>query len=177
MTESKSPSGSTPPETPTIAERLRIGARQLLEREGASALTARRIAAESGRTTMCIYSKFGGVGALVAAVHDDAAESLLGELSADAATPERYTEWARANPGAYRLLFEHDPATLGIDEATRRSLIDTVAGRFADGEAGYRIWAMTHGLVTLEAASGGAPVPGRSRSWGEFVRHTIGNFC
>lgn len=110
--------------------------------EGPSALSARRLAAESGTTTAAIYTLFGGMDSLRAAL---TAQS-LGELSqamADAdervrreqgggtplerflAIAHAYRGWAVTHPNEYRSILSD-----GLGLAVRRA----ADGRSADGE-------------------------------------------
>ena len=123
MSARKPPRASTSGQD--VETTLRQGTLALLEAEGFGALSVRRIASASGRSTMCVYSHFGGVAHLLAAVFDDAAQMLEQALEGSAPdAPERYVQWAVEHPQAYRLLFETDLAALGLDPALRAPVIE-----------------------------------------------------
>lgn len=151
--------------TPTVRERLRSGVLALLEESGTADLSVRRIAAASGRSTMSVYSTFGGIGPLLDTVYEDAAALLREGLGSEPeGAPVRYAAWAREHAGVYQVLFQHDLEALGIQPERRRRLIDACAAVLGDGEEGYRRWALAHGLVVLEGAGGaGAPRRGAVR--------------
>lgn len=162
MSARKTPRASTSAQD--VETRLRRGTLALLEAEGFGALSVRRIASASGRSTMCVYSHFGGVGHLLAAVFDDAAQLLLQALEGPAQdAPERYVQWAVEHPQAYRLLFEADLAALGLDPALRPPVIEQSAAAFGEREEGHRRWAMAHGLATLDRAASRAAAPAGRR--------------
>lgn len=161
-----------------VEDALRSGTRDLLEREGVGALTARRIATASGRSTMCIYSHFGGTGALLTSVFLEARAQALAAVEGDEPDAARsWLDWARRHPGTYRLLFEHDLAPLGVDPNLRRTLIDEIAARMGEGEAGYRQWALVHGVIALEVAVGPDSTPPNSSSWTRFAVKLIARCC
>lgn len=87
----------------------------LTSTQGPSALSARRLATQSGTTTAAIYTLFGGMNSLRAAL---TAQSLTGLGEALRAVPENpdhaqllreqaraYREWAIAHPHEYRAVF------------------------------------------------------------------------
>lgn len=155
---------------PTVREKLRAGVLALLEESGTADLSVRRIAAASGRSTMCVYSTYGGIGPLLDAVYEDAAALVREALgAAQEGAPVRYATWAREHAGVYGLLFEHDLQALGVAPERRRRLIDECAAVLGDGEEGYRRWALAHGLVVLEGAGGPEAAPPRGRTWQRFV--------
>jgi AcrR family transcriptional regulator len=101
---------------PVAAPRARLvaAAIRLLEEGGPESLQARRVAGEVGASTMAVYTYFGGMGQLVAAV---AREGFARFARALAAVPETadpladlfalamaYREYALANPQLYRMM-------------------------------------------------------------------------
>jgi AcrR family transcriptional regulator len=154
---------------------LEIAAR-LLAVEGPRALSARRIAAEAGSSTMPVYTHFGGMSGLVREiVHEGFARmqqyfglvrktedpvadmSLLGRA---------YRRNALANPHLYAVMFGGTSlAGFSLSEEDRQygryTLANVVecatrciaAGRFVTGDPeliAHQMWSATHGLVTLE---------------------------
>lgn len=140
----------------TVTERLLVGARSLLDAEGASALTARKVATASGRSTMCVYTAFGSVPKMVEAVYGEIAGEFLDAVGVEPArVPHRYLEWARANPKGYGLLFADSDAAEGQEQPSA-GLIEAIAARSARGDIrrGRLMWSMLHGIVTMERITG-----------------------
>lgn len=159
----------------TLNERLIEATLQLLREAVPADLTLRRIATAAGTTTMALYTGFGSRDGLLDVVYARGFEQ-LGECMAPAtllADPEQavvellsaYRAFALANPGLYGLLFERvlpafDPSREARSTAldTTFGLVTTQAGRLlgvdaqdaAARELAYLLWALTHGLVTLE---------------------------
>lgn len=146
----------------------------MLTDEGPNALSLRRVATDVGTSTSAVYSLFGGKSELVRAVYLEAARRFGRRL----ATVERgddpvddllrlglaYREFAVANPHLYAVLFSRPmPEFEPDDEAKRESLgnfaplVEMVraaidAGRIAaePTTVAMGLWAIVHGLVTLE---------------------------
>ncbi|WP_405056919.1 TetR/AcrR family transcriptional regulator [Kribbella sp. NBC_01505] len=164
---------------PDIRERLLSGAAEVLAADGVEGLTVRRVVEAAGRSTMCVYTKFGSRGGLMSAVYEQAANSLYGVL--DRARPVEgsttlgltaaYRRFALTNPGAYALLFDQSLAALDIDEALRADAITRIATYFtAAGEAEpLRLWASMHGLLTLERSLPTSPVG----TWKDFYLRAL----
>lgn len=154
---------------------LEIGARLLAE-EGPGALSARRLAAEAGSSTMGVYTHFGGMSGLVREIVYEGFARLQRHMTsvrksadpvADMALLGRaYRYNALANPHLYAVMFggaslagftlsekdrQHGRYTLSnVVECVSRCLS---AGRFCPADAGlvaHQMWIATHGLVTLE---------------------------
>ena len=152
-----------------VREALIETAARLLVREGPTALTTRRLAAEVGTSTMAVYTHFAGMDGLRRAVriegfsrldeYFDSVPTTHDPVSDLAALGWAYYFNAVANPQLYRVVFLDSP----IDEedvATGRAAvqrpIDTVArcieaGRFnpADPESlAIQLWVAGHGMIT-----------------------------
>lgn len=144
-------------------------AANLLAREGPSALTTRRLAAEVGTSTMAVYTHFGGMDGLHRAVRREGFTRLTNHFDSVQATRDPVADlsalgWAYcfnavANPRLYRAVFLDSP----IDEEDRaigrvavQRPISTVArcieaGRFGpdDPESlAIQLWAAGHGVIT-----------------------------
>ena len=88
---------------------------QILEGDGLSALSARRVATETGTSTMAVYTHFGGMTGLVDAIASEAFARFTQALTdvpetADPVTDflvmgVRYREFALANPQRYQMMF------------------------------------------------------------------------
>jgi AcrR family transcriptional regulator len=151
-------------------------AARLLATEGPQALSARRVAAEAGSSTMPVYTHFGGMSGLVRAIVHEGFARMKRHFSLVEPTDDpvadmsllgrAYRRNALANPHLYTIMFggaSHDGFSLS--EADRQhgryTLADVTAcadrciaaGRFrvADGElVAHQMWSATHGLVILE---------------------------
>jgi AcrR family transcriptional regulator len=168
------------PPASSINERLIAAALRLLREESPAELTVRRIAKVAGTTTMCLYTGFGSRDGLLDAVYAQGFERLretmarasLGADPAEAvwALLHAYRAFALANPGLYGLLFERVLPGFDPSPQVRRTALDTTfgllaaqAGRLlgadpqdeASRELGYTLWALTHGLVSLELTHAG----------------------
>lgn len=98
-----------------VPERLVRATVKLLAEQGPSAIKARTVAAETGLSTMVVYSHFGGVPELIRAVVDHGFDELTQAFAAVPATEDPVTdlfamglacrEVARANPHLYDLMF------------------------------------------------------------------------
>ena len=163
------------PAAATLKERLVAATLQLLRDEIPTDLTVRRIAAEAGTTTMALYTGFGGRDGLLDVVYARGFEQLGERLApaAGVADPAQavlqllgaYRAFALANPGLYGLLFERvlpgfDPSpearsaaldtTFGLLAAQAGRVLGTDAQDEASRSLAYTLWALTHGLVSLE---------------------------
>jgi AcrR family transcriptional regulator len=158
-----------------LNERLIEATLQLLREGIQTDLTVRGIATAAGTTTMALYTGFGSRDGLLDVVYargfeqlrarmapaaqvGDASEAVLGLL-------EAYRAFALANPGLYGLLFERvlpgfDPSaevrstaldtTFGLLTSQAGRLLGTDAQNEASRRLAYTLWALTHGLVSLE---------------------------
>jgi AcrR family transcriptional regulator len=155
---------------------LLAAAHDLLAKEGASALTVRRIAAAAAMSTMNVYSRFGGKDGVLEELFIDGFRR-MGEEMADTPTSDdpnadlvtcgqAYRAFARRNPTYYSLMFdrvvpEFEPspraieiALAALDRVTTRVKRAMEAGTVRKGdpfEVAAALWACEHGLVSLEA--------------------------
>lgn len=163
------------PSPNALNERLVEATLQLLRDEIPTDLTVRRIATAAGTTTMALYTGFGSRDGLLDVVYAQGFEQLRERMAPSALVADpaeavlellgAYRAFALANPGLYGLLFERvlpgfDPSpefrTTALD--TTFGLLAAQAGRVlgtgpqdkASREFGYTLWALAHGLVTLE---------------------------
>jgi AcrR family transcriptional regulator len=158
---------------PEMREALVEVAARLLAREGAGALTTRRLADELGVSTTVVYTHFGGMDGLRRAVREEAYARLIGHFDSVARSRDPVADlaalgWAYcfngvANANLYRAVFL-EPPTDSEEEAIGRAAvqqgIDAVArcieaGRFApaDPEAlAIQLWAGAHGMVAAVLA-------------------------
>jgi AcrR family transcriptional regulator len=164
--------------TADLAVRLVDEAGRILAAHGASALTLRRLAQVAGTSTMAVYSLFGDKQGLLTAMYREGFARLGRELDAAAAVHDdplaalgelglAYRRVALANPHLYQLMFGPPVAVFSPDAQSRelaaaayRPLVATVqrcldagvvTGGAAERIARY-LWAVSHGMVSLELA-------------------------
>ena len=162
---------------PAVRARLIDAAARVLGEEGPSGLSTRKLAAEVGTSTMAVYTHFGGLPGLVAAVVEEGFARLRQHMadvphSDDALTDlamlgMAYRSNALDNPYLYAVMFGSVP--LGAfrrsaeDETGRDTFEVLVAGvaramdagalRRGDPEAfAGQLWSSLHGYVMLELA-------------------------
>ncbi|HEU4393521.1 MAG TPA: TetR/AcrR family transcriptional regulator [Solirubrobacterales bacterium] len=147
---------------------LEAGAR-LLAREGPAALTTRRLAAETGTSTMAVYTHFGGMDGLRQAVRAEGFTRLTGYFEIVETTDDPVSDlsamgWAYcfnavANPQLYRAVFLEPPIgeeDVALGRAAVQRPIDTIArcievGRFDPAEPeslAVQVWVAGHGMIT-----------------------------
>lgn len=167
-----SPRRSDPGKRPALID---VAARLLAE-EGPQSLSTRRIAAETGSSTMAVYTHFGGMSGLVREIVHEGFQRLQGFLTkvretsdpvADIALYGRaYRHASRANAHLYAVMFGGASlAGFSLSEEDRQhgrytmiSVVNCAArcvkdGRFTDADPALianQMWIATHGLVTLE---------------------------
>ncbi|ORV50050.1 TetR family transcriptional regulator [Mycolicibacter engbaekii] len=98
----------------TVREDLLAAALALLDEHGPEALQTRKIAAAAGTSTMAVYTHFGGMPQLIAAITDEGLRQFDEALTLPAtddpvadllATGIVYRRFARDRPHLYRLMF------------------------------------------------------------------------
>jgi AcrR family transcriptional regulator len=163
---------------PTTAEKILRAAHKLFDREGADAVTMRRVAEAVGITPMAIYRHFPNRETLLKRISDDSFQSVadswqersergdvIGRLLA---TQMLYLDYALAHPH----LFDHafsvrrdDARRYPEDFRARRSptlnvVTDTLAEGMREGvlrrddpwDVAMTFWAHAHGLIALYRA-------------------------
>jgi AcrR family transcriptional regulator len=108
-------------------EQLVEGGIQILERDGLPALSVRRLAAETGSSTMAVYTHFGGMTGLIDAIASEAfdrfARALTDITQSDDPVADffvmgaRYREFALANPQRYQMMFGTSAESLNRNRA------------------------------------------------------------
>jgi AcrR family transcriptional regulator len=169
---------SPKPADPSVRTALIEAAARLIADEGTSGLTLRRLVDEVGTSTMAVYTHFGGMDELRRAIRHDGFARLAAHL-ADVENGDDPVEdltvlgWvyyrsATTSPHLYRVMLMEKPLD-EIDAAVGRDTFDVLvqgvarciaAGRFdpADSvELATQLWAVAHGLITLELAKLMAP--------------------
>jgi AcrR family transcriptional regulator len=179
-----------------IRGRLCDAAAKLFLEEGEAALSMRRLAAEVGCSPMAPYRHFADKEALVAAIRAQAFTRLADALDGVAQNErhraadigDAYVRFARANPAAYKLMFDlaqpDEAAYPALAAAAARARISmsgyvhelVEAGVLAGDpvELGYVFWAAIHGLIVLDLAGRIPADPGfetlRRRTLGALMR-------
>ncbi|MEO3760045.1 TetR/AcrR family transcriptional regulator [Mycobacterium sp. B14F4] len=110
---------------------------RVLERDGLPALSARKLAAETGSSTMAVYTHFGGMTGLIDAIASEAFARFTAALTETPVTDDpvadffvmgaRYREFALANPQRYQMMFGTSAQSLNRHHADL-----TVTGRSTD---------------------------------------------
>jgi AcrR family transcriptional regulator len=98
-----------------VREHLIEGGIRILERDGIAALSARRLAAETGTSTMAVYTHFGGMTGLIDAIASEAFARFTRALTEVEQTDDpvadfivmgaHYRDFALANPQRYQMMF------------------------------------------------------------------------
>jgi AcrR family transcriptional regulator len=158
---------------PGIRVALLENAARIIATEGLGRLTLRRLAHEVGTSTMAIYTHFGGMTELRREIRREGFARLGARQAAVANTGDPVADlWslglayygnAIENPNLYQAMFmegpvDDDDAGAGLETFDQlvtavRRCID--AGRFDPADPvglATQLWALVHGLVTLELA-------------------------
>jgi AcrR family transcriptional regulator len=161
---------------PALRTELVETAARLVATEGTAGLTLRRLAREVGTSTMAIYTHFGSMPELRREVRREGFARLRQRLQAVRPTRDpladlmllgfAYYQSATAAPNLYRAMFLDGP----VDDADSGTGLDTflrlvtevtrcqAAGRFPNAasadpaDLAVELWALNHGLVTLQMA-------------------------
>lgn len=159
------------------ARQIVATARDLLEQEGATALTMRRLAERLGIRAPSLYKHLPDKGALEAAIiatgFEDTAAALESALQAAlaaraeplAALAVAYRAFALDHPHLYRLMTdrplprEHLPA--GVEDRAAAPLL-RAAG---DPDTARALWAFAHGMIMLELARRFPPGADLDAAW------------
>jgi len=163
---------------PTTAERIVHAARALLERDGAQAVSMRRVADTVGITPMAIYRHFPDREALLQRISDDSFAEIAQQWAAfpRKGTPlarllavhRNYLDYALAHPHLFDYVFSHAHAGTrrfpedmrGQRSPTLNVVADLVQVAMDEGflarddvwEVVMCLWAHSHGLIALYRA-------------------------
>ncbi|RAV08345.1 TetR family transcriptional regulator [Mycolicibacterium sp. GF69] len=98
---------------------------RILERDGIAALSARKLAGETGTSTMAVYTHFGGMSGLIDAIAGETFIRFTKALTEVSRTDDpvadffvmggRYREFALANPQRYQMMFGTSARSLSRD--------------------------------------------------------------
>jgi AcrR family transcriptional regulator len=160
------------PADPAIRAALIEAGARILAVDGPGALSTRRLATETGTSTMAVYTYFGSMDELRRAIRAEGFARLAGTLNALPRTQDAVADLAAggltyltsglASPALYRAMFNDRPPD-GDDDAGAevfQQVVDDVtkcmaAGRFDSADPSLavlwagEIWTMRHGMVTL----------------------------
>jgi AcrR family transcriptional regulator len=159
---------------PDLKSRLTGAASDLLEREGLEGLTLRAAARACGVSHMAPYRHFASKDDLLAAVAEQGFQALAAALDAAVQPGDRlgagvgvaYVEFARANPGLYRLMFgaalmpcDRFPSLIAAGRAAFERCVESArrlgydcampADDDAPPAAAAAVWSLVHGLACL----------------------------
>jgi len=151
----------TPPAVSKASPRARqivSAARELLEQEGAAALSMRRIADRLGIRAPSLYKHLPDKKALEAAVISEGlaewaelAERALRDTDPLTALGHTYRAFARNHPHLYRLMTERPlPRAQLIPGVEDRAALPVIEAAGGDPDLARAVWAFTHGMVILE---------------------------
>lgn len=183
----------------TTASRIAAAARRLLDKEGAEAVTMRRVAAAVGVTPMAIYRHYPDRASLLNALADEGFEELAARLAVKkfsggveerlAKMMEIYLEHALQKPRLFELMFlkpREGARSYPRDFKAGRSptanlLVEVVqsgmdSGYFRNGDAWeivFEMGALSHGLLLLYLGGRMAVPPAHFRV---FYRRSFGRF-
>jgi AcrR family transcriptional regulator len=171
---------------PALRELLIDVAAKILAEDGVAALTTRRLARETGRSTMVVYTHLGGMEEVQHAVRIEGFTRLAAEIErlgktgdpvADlAASSTAYVEFGLAHPHLYRVMVVDRP--LEQDDAGVGAFDEIVTGlrRCIDGARvpevdhtmvviwAAQVWSMRHGIVSMVLSGAVAE---------EYARHVL----
>jgi len=159
-----------------VRRRLLEVAAHMVREEGASALSARRLAAAAGTSTMAVYTHFGGMPGLVRAMVAEGFQRLFDRVAAVPITDDplldlrnataAYRAHARADPDLYAVMFgaatlgeyrlHREDRILGLDafvqirQFMERGMAAGVLREADPAVVAAQWWTALHGFVMLE---------------------------
>ena len=164
------------PRNPEIGRQLLDAAARILAEEGEAAVTARRLGAEVGTSTMAVYTNFGGMDELLLQVWRDGFVRFGAALDEPPASDDPiadfaqqgwgYRRFALENRHLYRVMFGDalvpfrfdDPADQLLAQGTFQSLLTRLRAAAAHHRlqvddlelAGQVVWSTVHGHMAIE---------------------------
>lgn len=141
------------------ASEILAAARELLEQEGAEALSMRRIASKVGIQAPSIYKHFADKAALenalISSLFEEQAERFEAAVASSddpiGAIAAAYRGFATDHPHLYRLMTERwldrENLTPGAEERAARPVVEAFGG---DRDLARAAWAFAHGMTILE---------------------------
>lgn len=159
------------------ARQIVAAARELLEQEGAAALTMRRLADRLGIRAPSLYKHLPDKAALEAAIiatgFEDAAAAfeaaLDGAAEPLASLAAAYRAFALAHPHLYRLMTDQplprDRLPPGVEARAAAPLLQAAGSQ----DLARAVWAFAHGMVQLELARRFPPGADLEGAWQEGI--------
>jgi AcrR family transcriptional regulator len=163
------------------ARQIVAAARELLEQEGAAALTMRRLAERLGVRAPSLYKHLPDKAALEAAIiatgFEDTATTLQAALNValDAgeeplgALAAAYRAFALAHPHLYRLMtdqpLQRDRLPAGVEDRAAAPLLHAAG----DPDRARAVWAFAHGMIMLELAGRFPPDADLDAAWQQGI--------
>ena len=151
-------------------EEIVAAARELLEEEGAEALTMRRLAKRLGIQAPSLYKHLPDKRELEVALAALALEELAGALAGARDLRElarAYRRYATTHPHLYRLMtgrpLPRDRLPVGLEERVAAPVL-AITGAVDRARA---VWAFAHGMVQLELAGRFPPEADLDAAWEE----------
>jgi AcrR family transcriptional regulator len=160
------------------AQEIVSAARELLETDGAEALSMRRIADRLGIRAPSLYKHFRDKEALEAAIISigfdelaDAFEAAAGVDTTDqlAALAQTFRDFASAHPHLYRLMTER-PVSHRVAPGVEARAAGLVTQAAADPDRARAIWAFTRGMTSLELNGRFPPDADLDAAWWSGLR-------
>ena len=177
-------------DAPSTAQKIALAARRLLDKEGAEAVTMRRVAEAVGITAMAIYRHYPDREALLNALADEGFEELAASLkgrrfSGDLETrlakmADLYLDHALENPKLFELMFlkprkgarQYPKDFKARKSPTATLMADVIAAGVAGGELKkdnhweitFEMGALSHGLIMLYLGGRMAVTPAQFRA-------------
>jgi AcrR family transcriptional regulator len=144
-------------------------AEALLEAEGAEALTMRRLGAALGMQAPSLYKHVRSKDDIEAGLQERALRGLAEALPGGGDLPalaQAYRGWALAHPRLYELAtgrpLRRDRLAEGVEAAAAAPIVGAAGG---DEHTARALWALAHGLVTLELAGRFPPDADLDATW------------
>ena len=148
-------------------------AERLLASEGPEALTMRRVAAEMGIRAPSLYKHVRSKEDIEAGLQERALTSMAASLSSAedlSAIASAYRRWALDHPQLYALAtngpLHRDRLSPGVEAAAAAPVVAAAGG---DEHRARTLWALAHGLVSLELAGRFPPDADLDQTWSAAV--------
>jgi AcrR family transcriptional regulator len=150
-------------------------AEALLEAEGAEALTMRRLGAALGMQAPSLYKHVRSKDDIEAGLQERALRGLAEALTTGGDLPalaQAYRGWALDHPRLYELAtgrpLRRDRLAEGVEAAAAAPIVAAAGG---DEHTARALWALAHGLVTLELAGRFPPDADLDATWRAALAH------
>ncbi len=145
-------------------------ASELLEQDGADALTMRELAERLGMRAPSLYKHVRDKDDIVAGLQERALIDMTAHLAAAepglTSLAAAYRSWALAHPRLYelatRLPLARDTITPGVEAAAAAPIVAAAGG---DENLARALWALAHGLVDLELSNRFPPDADLDAAW------------